>query len=328
MREIAFSIIDLHGKRWALLLDVDYPLKNIIPGLVEYLGMPRGLNYVLVPQGAEFPLNDNFSLAQLYVPAGAEIFLRPLRDQILKMLLDKLYDEIKDNIKDQFVDQAKDKLMRILDLDPYYPDPLGFKERLLGISPQQPFQKESGPAQFQPIPKKSPVGWIIAGVLGGGGLLATAGIVAVALFAVLAKMPKSNLDGGSRVSTEVPLGTGDVQVTLRWSEPADLDLHVIDPYGEEIWYDYRTSGSGGELDVDANAGCNSVLEQPVENVFWPYGGAPGGNYQVYVVYYKDCGSSGPVNYQVTVKQDNQVVDVKTGTASAAGESQLVTGFSR
>jgi hypothetical protein len=330
MREIAFSIIDLHGKHWAQLLDVDRPVKHLIPVLVDQLGLPRELNYVLVPRGAEFPLNDYFSLAQLYVPAGAELFLRPLRDQLLKMLLDKLYDEVKDNIKDQVIDQAKDKLMKILDLDPAYPDPLGLKQRLLGISPQLPIQKEGTPRQFRPTPKKSPVGWIIAGVLGGGAVLVVGGIAVIALFALLLKGLTSAPGGnnGGLVPTEVVLGTGDVQVTLRWSAPVDLDLHVIDPYGEEIWYDHRSANSGGELDVDANAGCNSMLERPVENVFWPYGGAPGGNYQVYVVYYMDCGFSSPVNYEVTIKQNNQVFDINSGTVSAAGESQLVTSFSR
>jgi hypothetical protein len=327
MRQIAFSILDVQNKRYALLLDVDSPVKTLIPGLVDYLGMPRELNYVLVPEGAEFPLNDNFSLAQLYVPGGAELHLRPLRDQLLKMFLDKLYDEIKGNIQDQLVDLAKDKLKKILGLDPYYPDPLGYKESLLGISPQPAYPQGTGPARLPPVPKKSPVGWIIAGVLGGGGLLATAGIVAVALFAVLAKMPKSNPDTGNRVPTEVPLGTGDVQVTLRWEAAADLDLHVIDPNGEEIWYNYRYASSGGELDVDANAGCQTVMERPVENVFWPYGGAPRGSYQVSVVYFQDCGASGPVSYEVTIKQNNQIVDVRTGTVNP-GEAQPVTSFSR
>jgi len=72
---------------------------------------------------------------------------------------------------------------------------------------------------------------------------------------------------------EPRLGTGDVQVTLRWNTPVDLDLHVIDPLGEEIYFRYTFSPSGGTLDVDANAGCTN--DTPVENVFWPTGGAPG-----------------------------------------------------
>jgi len=327
MREVAFSIFDVHGKRWAQLLDVDHPVKQLIPSLVDQLGMPRELNYVLVPRGAEFPLNENFSLAQLRVPAGAELFLRPLRDQVLKMLLDKLYDEVKDNIKDQLIDLAKDKLKKILDLDPAYPDPLGLRQSLLGMPPQMPVQKEAVSRQFQPKPKKSPVGCIIAGVLGGGALLLVGGIVVVyLLLRGLALVPGGS--GGGSSPTEVVLGTGDVQVTLRWSAPVDLDLHVTDPYGEEIWYGHRLAGSGGELDVDANAGCNSMLEQPVENVFWPYGGAPGGDYQVYVVYYMDCGFFSPVSYEVTIKQNDQVFEIKSGEVSAAGESRLVTSFSR
>ena len=35
---------------------------------------------------------------------------------------------------------------------------------------------------------------------------------------------------------EPELGTGDVQVTLRWSSSADIDLHVFEPDGTEIWF--------------------------------------------------------------------------------------------
>ena len=69
------------------------------------------------------------------------------------------------------------------------------------------------------------------------------------------------------------LGTGDVQVTLRWSGDSDLDLHVIDPDGFEISFSATTSPSGGQLDVDCipSSGC-ADSGQHVENVFWPVGG--------------------------------------------------------
>jgi len=73
---------------------------------------------------------------------------------------------------------------------------------------------------------------------------------------------------------------GDVGVSLLWSDTNDLDLHVIDPSGEEITWFNRSSASGGMLDVDANPGCFTPTTMPLENVFWPVGGAPHGTYVV------------------------------------------------
>lgn len=73
----------------------------------------------------------------------------------------------------------------------------------------------------------------------------------------------------SPVLTEtVVLGTGDVQVTLRWVGTNDLDLHVTDPAGETIYFGNRSSGSDGQLDVDSNAGCSrNITSNPVKISF-------------------------------------------------------------
>ena len=83
------------------------------------------------------------------------------------------------------------------------------------------------------------------------------------------------------------VGTGDVQVTLSWDTVADVDLHVIDPSGEEIFYGNRLSASGGKLDLDSNAACggNDVRN---ENITWPVGMAPSGTYTVRVDYWSNC----------------------------------------
>ena len=73
---------------------------------------------------------------------------------------------------------------------------------------------------------------------------------------------------------------GDIGVTLAWDSDADLDLHVVCPDGNEIYFG-RRAACGGELDVDMNVPTR-MSEEPVENVFWPEGAAPPGVYQVIV----------------------------------------------
>ena len=54
-----------------------------------------------------------------------------------------------------------------------------------------------------------------------------------------------------------PGQTGQVQATLRWTGTADMDLHVIDANGEEIYFGASASSSGGELDLDKIPGCDT-----------------------------------------------------------------------
>jgi hypothetical protein len=84
---------------------------------------------------------------------------------------------------------------------------------------------------------------------------------------------------------EVGAGGGDIQISLSWHNYNDLDLHCIDPAGEEIFFGHRRSTrTGGELDIDQNA-SEPYNMSPVENIYWPYGGAPAGLYRISVVYY-------------------------------------------
>jgi hypothetical protein len=319
MREFIFSILDLNNRIWPQALDVDRPVQQLLPGLAQRLDMPHELNYVLIPAGSNQPLDGRWTLAQLRIPVGAQLYLRPQRDPLLKKLLDELYDQAKDELKDRLLDQAKAKLKKVFDLDPWYPDPLHLKEQAWGQPVQVQYQQQFRP----PVKAAAKTGWIIAGVLGGGAVLLVGGVTVVALVVLLLR---GAFDRSSR--SEPVLGTGDVQVTLRWSAPVDLDLHVIDPAGQEIWYQSPSSSTGGILDVDANGNCQNMVSSPVENVFWPYGSAPSGGYQVLVVYYMTCGYAGPVDYEVTVRQNDQVIDVRNGTVTQEGELQRVTRFSR
>ncbi|MEM6252118.1 MAG: hypothetical protein AAF821_04270 [Cyanobacteria bacterium P01_D01_bin.156] len=84
------------------------------------------------------------------------------------------------------------------------------------------------------------------------------------------------------------LQTGDIQVTLRWDTQDDLDLIVVDPGSDIIDFGSPTSPSGGQLDVDANGFCETQSIAPVENIFWPTGAAPDGNYLAYVALAIPC----------------------------------------
>ena len=116
------------------------------------------------------------------------------------------------------------------------------------------------------------------------------------------------VDSGPGSGDDVVLGTGNVQFTLRWDGDADLDLHVRDPDGTELFFENPTSSSGGELDVDACAGGCVPGEERVENVFWPDGEAPAGTYTAWVVNY----SGEDASYDLEARVDGDVVSTDSG----------------
>ncbi|MBA4186793.1 MAG: hypothetical protein C0467_02120 [Planctomycetaceae bacterium] len=96
--------------------------------------------------------------------------------------------------------------------------------------------------------------------------------------------------------------SGDVQISLIWFNKNDLDLHCVDPNGAEVYFKQPRSASGGELDVDANGDRGRpVTSEPVENIYWPAGGAPSGKYTVSVNYYnRRAGEPNATTYKVSI----------------------------
>ena len=106
--------------------------------------------------------------------------------------------------------------------------------------------------------------------------------------------PQQNQD------TPIP-GTGDVQILLKWYDENDLDISCVDPNNEKIYYNHLVSASGGRLDIDMNREKPYRLT-PIENIFWPDGGAPKGTYKVYLTYYsKHSETKIMSNYDIFVK---------------------------
>jgi len=132
-------------------------------------------------------------------------------------------------------------------------------------------------------------------------------------------------------TTVTSVGTGDLQITLSWDADSDVDVHVVDPAGEEIFYGHRRSASGGELDLDSNAGC-AIDGIRNENITWPVGRAPQGQYTVRVDYWAGCGVQ-ETNYTVRINAGGNTQTftgsfVGPGDQGGAGSGRLITTFQR
>jgi hypothetical protein len=121
-------------------------------------------------------------------------------------------------------------------------------------------------------------------------------------------------DGGETIRG-VAVKVGDPQFTLIWDSDADLDLHVIEPGGKEIYWEDPKGKLGGELDVDNTKGFGP------ENIYWLVesddpgakkvkGPGPPGTYQWFVVYWGGFGGiPKPTHWKVRIKHDGKVTVV-------------------
>jgi hypothetical protein len=122
---------------------------------------------------------------------------------------------------------------------------------------------------------------------------------------------------GGEVIRGVAVKVGDPQFTLIWdAKGVDIDLHVIEPRGDRIYFGHRNGKQGGELDVDNTWGYGP------ENIYWllpmrgkkkVLGPGPVGEYKWSVHYYAAHRPDRPnVHWQVRIKH--------------AGESKIVDGW--
>lgn len=137
-------------------------------------------------------------------------------------------------------------------------------------------------------------------------------------------------DGGETIRG-VEVKVGDPQFTLLWDNDADLDLHVIEPGGKEIfWEDPKgKAGLGGELDVDNTKGFGP------ENIYWlhddgPDGGkvkgaGPPGEYKWFVVYWGGFGGiPKPTKWKVRIKHNGKVTVVNGKFRALNERSKIYT----
>ncbi len=115
--------------------------------------------------------------------------------------------------------------------------------------------------------------------------------------------------------TATTVTTGEVQVSVSWDAASDVDLHVVEPSGEEIYFGNPVSATNGRLDLDSNAGC-SIDNKNNENIAWS--SAPTGTYIVRVDYWSSC-QVAATNYTVTVNVRGRAAQTFTGSFTGPGD---------
>ena len=109
----------------------------------------------------------------------------------------------------------------------------------------------------------------------------------------------------------VEAGTGQLQVSLSWDQPVDLDLYLVEPNGTTIYYGNRYSENGGELDIDSNAGCSDGIQN--ENITYNEDAiVEAGEYIVRVNLWSECGVSEQINYTASTRVDGNIIPVSWG----------------
>ncbi len=63
--------------------------------------------------------------------------------------------------------------------------------------------------------------------------------------------------------------SGPLRITLYWSERTDIDLHILTPTGEKLWYRNRNTNDGGEFASDSCIGGTCIPGSAVlETAHW------------------------------------------------------------
>merc|ERR1712048_515607 len=112
----------------------------------------------------------------------------------------------------------------------------------------------------------------------------------------------------------------EVAVTLVWQRNCDLDIHVFEPSGFEIFYG-NMSSEYGNLDVDITYLRENVTFA-IENI--SYGVAPAGCYKVAVTNYGACEPS--VDYTYFIKTGDNISVFQEQAPSGDSSTIVVAEF--
>jgi hypothetical protein len=129
----------------------------------------------------------------------------------------------------------------------------------------------------------------------------------------------------SEVPTNVIRGTSELEITVWWDKPSDVDLNVIEPSGEEVYWGNNISATGGMLDQDSNIEC-VIDNKNNESIRWTK--APSGIFAVRLDYYSNCGVN-ETKYILAVNHNGksdlyQGTFTGPGSNGAVGKERLIT----
>lgn len=122
-------------------------------------------------------------------------------------------------------------------------------------------------------------------------------------------------------------GRGGLKITLKWNTIDDLDLHVIDPAGQTIYYNQKKctcQNIVGCLDIDANA-RPPYITTPVENIYWE-GTAPIGKYRVLVNLFTKRSDNSEILFTVTIYPEKGESKTFTNKVMKPKEPVSITEF--
>lgn len=124
---------------------------------------------------------------------------------------------------------------------------------------------------------------------------------------------------------QVESSSSDLIVAIGWnSDRSDVDLHVIEPSGEECFYSHKETQSGGRITADVTQGYGPEM--------YMNHNAPKGDYEVYVKYFSSDRNKMGVNTSVQVRvienwgRENQKELIKNVILKKRSDKQLVASF--
>lgn len=137
----------------------------------------------------------------------------------------------------------------------------------------------------------------------------------------------STIQETSQIETQG--GRGTLKINLKWNTTDDLDLHVFDPDGFEIYYNEKEhvcNGVKGQFDIDANA-ATPYTRTPQENIYWEEGkNAPIGKYKVQVVLFNKRDNVENIPFTVTIYPDKGETRTFTGRINAVKIPKDIVDF--
>lgn len=132
-------------------------------------------------------------------------------------------------------------------------------------------------------------------------------------------------DDTTRVAIDSTVFTHPVQVMLSWYNTDDLDLHVTEPNGFEIYYSRSTDDQTlGHLNFDMNVGY--ITSTPKEHISWPLlEKMIPSEYEVSVVNYRNR-ENVHENYQIDITDGDHIYSFAIGDAIQERKTVKVLKF--